>query len=158
MANFSHTHVAANASFSICVYWDSVHVIEREAYATGCHWPWTFCSRTASKPWEEASAEMAVSAVGSYSVRMLGAVSSFLRLVEVLSCAGVHSQAFFELNSSHNGLDNSATYAWREFAKLVYQGICRVLKLISVFPSVVWQQFCWGQQLCLSDQWYVPGT
>ena len=110
MANFSHTHVAANASFSICVYQDSVQVIEREAYATGCHWPWTFCSRTAPKPWEEASAEMVVSVVGSYSVRMLGVVCSFLRLVKALSCVGVQSQAFFALNSSRNGLDNSAMF------------------------------------------------
>ena len=43
---------------------DSVQVIDHEAYATECHWPWTFCSRTAPKPWKEASAEMAVSAPG----------------------------------------------------------------------------------------------
>ena len=110
MANFSHTHDAANASFSICVYRDSVQVIEREAHAAGCHWPWTFCSRTAPKPWEEASAEMVVSAVGSYSIRMLGVVSSLLRLVKALSCVGVQSQAFFALNSSRNGLDNSAMF------------------------------------------------
>ena len=36
-----------------------------------------------------------LSAVGSYSVRMLGVVSSFLRLVKALSCVGVQSQAFF---------------------------------------------------------------
>ena len=39
---------------------------------------------------------------------MLGVVSSFLRLVKPLSCVGVQSQAFFALNSSQNGLDNSA--------------------------------------------------
>ena len=99
-----------NASFSICVYRNSVQVIEHEVYATGCHWPWTFCSRTAPKPREEASAEMVVLAVGSYSVRMLGVVSSFLRLLKVLSCAGVQSQAFFALNSSRNCLDNSAMF------------------------------------------------
>ena len=37
-------------------------------------------------------------------------------------------------------------------AGLPSQGICGVLKQILVFPSVVWQQVCWGQQLCLSDQ------
>ena len=110
MTNFSHAHVAANTSFSICMYRDSVQVIEREAYATGCHWPWTFCRRTAPKPWEEASAEMVVSAVGLYSVRMLGVVRSILRLVKALSCVGVQSQAFFALNSSRNGLDNSAMF------------------------------------------------
>ena len=93
-----------------------VQVIEREAYATGCHWPWTFCSRTAPKPWQEASAEMVVSVLGSYSVRMLGVVSSFLRFMNS-SCVGVQIQVFFALNSSCNGLDN---YVWREFAKLVY--------------------------------------
>ena len=119
-------------------------------YATGCHWPWTFCSRTAPKPWEEASAEMVVSALGSCSVWMLGVVSSFLRLVRASFCVGVQSQAFFVLNSSHNGLDNSAICLERSCqAGLPSQGIYGVLKLISVFPSVVWQQFCWGQQLCL---------
>ena len=53
---------------------------------------------------------MVVSAVGSYSVRMLGVVSSFLRLVKALSCVGVQSQAFFALNSCRNGLDNSAMF------------------------------------------------
>ena len=88
-------------------YRDSVQVIEREAYATGCHWPWTFCSRTIPKPWEKASAEMVVSALGSYSVRVLGVVRarSFLK---ASSCVGVQSQAFFALNSSGNGLDNSS--------------------------------------------------
>ena len=47
-------------------------------------------------------------ALGSYIVRMLGVVRSFLRLVKALSCVGVQSQAFFALNNSHNGLDNSA--------------------------------------------------
>ena len=88
---------------------DLVQVIEREVYATGCHWPWTFCSRTAPKPWQEASAEMVVSVLGSYSVRMLGVVSSFLRLMNS-SCVGVQSQAFFALNSSCNGLDNSTMF------------------------------------------------
>ena len=83
--------------------------IEHEAYATGYHWPWTFCSRTDPKPWEEASAEMVVSALESYSVRMLGVVSSFLRLVNS-SFVGVRSQAFFALNSSRNGLDNLAMF------------------------------------------------
>ena len=124
--------------FDLCVSrFSTVQVIEREAYATGCHWPWTFCSRTAPKPWEEVSAEMVVSAVGSYSVSMLGVVSSFLRLVKVLSCVGVQSQAFFALNSSRNGLDNSATFGENCKAGLPSQGICRVLKLISVFLSVV---------------------
>ena len=59
-------------------------------------------------------------ALGSYIVRMLGVVRSFLRLVKSLSCVGVQSQAFFALNSSRNSLDNSATYVWREFAKLAY--------------------------------------
>ena len=152
MSNFSHAHVAANASFSICAHQDSVQVIEREAYAIECHWPWTFCSRTDPKPWEEASAEMVVSALGSYGVRMSGVVSSFFRLVKTLSCVGVQSQAFFALNSSHNGLDNSAMLERICQAGLPSQGICGVLKLILVFPSVVWQQFCWGQQLCRSDQ------
>ena len=110
MANFSHALVAANASFSICAYQDLVQVIEHEVYTTGYHWPWTFCSRADPKLWEEASAEMAVSALGHYSVRMLGVVRSFLRLVKTLSCVGVQSQAFFALNSSHNGLDNSAMF------------------------------------------------
>ena len=52
---------------------------------------------------------MVLSALGSYSVRMLGVVSSFLRLVNS-SCVEVQSQAFFALNSSHNGLDNSAMF------------------------------------------------
>ena len=118
---------------------DSVQVIECEAYATGCHWPWIFCSRTAPKPWEDASAEMVVSAVRSYSIRMLcvGVVSSFLRLVKPLSCVGVQSQAFFALNSSLNGLDNSAMVGENLQAGLPSQGICRVLKLILVLPSVV---------------------
>ena len=122
MANFSHAHVAANASFSICVYQDSVQVIECEAYATGCHWPCTFCSRTAPKPGEEASAEMVVSAVGMYSVRML-VVSSFLRLVKASSCVGVQSQAFFALNSSRNGLDNSAMFGENLPSWFTIQGI-----------------------------------
>ena len=109
MANFSHAHVAANASFSICAYQDSVQVIEHEAYVTGCHWPWTFCSRTAPRPWEETSAEMAVSALGHQGHTVLG-VRSFLRLVKGLYCVGVQSQAFFALNSSRNGLDNSAMF------------------------------------------------
>ena len=49
-------------------------------------------------------------ALGSYSVRMLGVVNSFLRLVKALSCVGIQSQAFFALNSSHNGSDNSAMF------------------------------------------------
>ena len=49
-------------------------------------------------------------ALGSYIVRMLGVVRSFLRLVKSLSCVGVQSQAFFALNSSRNGLDNSAMF------------------------------------------------
>ena len=49
-------------------------------------------------------------ALGSYIVRMLGVVRSFLRLVKSLSCVGVQSQAFFAHNSSHNGLDNSAMF------------------------------------------------
>ena len=53
---------------------------------------------------------MVVSAVGSYSVSMLGVVSSFLRLVKALSCVGVQSQVFFALKSSCNGLDNSAMF------------------------------------------------
>ena len=48
--------------------------------------------------------------LGSYIVRMLGVVRSFLRLVKSLSCVGVQSQAFFALNSSCNGLDNSAMF------------------------------------------------
>ena len=48
--------------------------------------------------------------LGSYIVRMLGVVRSFLRLVKSLSCVGVQSQAFFALNSSRNGLDNSAMF------------------------------------------------
>ena len=39
---------------------------------------------------------------------MLGVVRSLLRLGKSLSCVGVQSQAFFALNSSCNGLDNSA--------------------------------------------------
>ena len=54
--------------------------------------------------------EMVVSALGSYSVQMLWVVSSFLRLVKASSCVGVHSQAFFALNSSRNGLDNSTMF------------------------------------------------
>ena len=53
---------------------------------------------------------MIVSALGSYNVRMLGVVNSFLRLVKALSCAGVQSQAFFALNSSSNGLDSSSMF------------------------------------------------
>ena len=49
-------------------------------------------------------------ALGLYSVRMLGVVRSFLRLVKALSCVGVQNQAFFDLNSSCNGLDNSAMF------------------------------------------------
>ena len=49
-------------------------------------------------------------ALGSYSVWILGVVRSFLRLVKALSCVGVQSQAFFALNSSRNGLDNSAMF------------------------------------------------
>ena len=51
-----------------------------------------------------------MSALGSYSVRMLGVVNSFLRLVKASSYAGVQSQVFFALNSSRNGLDNSAMF------------------------------------------------
>ena len=53
---------------------------------------------------------MVVAAVGLYSVRMLGVVISFLRLVKASSCVGVQSHAFFALNSSCNGLDNSAMF------------------------------------------------
>ena len=48
--------------------------------------------------------------LGSYIVRMLGVVRSLLRLVKSLSCVGVQSQAFFALNSSCHGLDNSAMF------------------------------------------------
>ena len=137
MANFSHTHFAANASFSICVYRDSIQVIKGEAYVTECHWPWTFCSRTAPKPWEEASAEMVVSAVGSYSVSMLGVVSSFLRLVKALSCVG--SRARLSLHSTALSMVWITQLCLERIcqAGLPSQGICRVLKMISVFPSVV---------------------
>ena len=53
---------------------------------------------------------VSIRALGSYIVRMLGVVRSFLILVKSLSCVGVQSQAFFALNSSCNGLDNSAMF------------------------------------------------
>ena len=53
---------------------------------------------------------MVVSALGSYNVQMLGVISSFLRLLKASTCVGVQSQAFFALNSSQNGLDNSAMF------------------------------------------------
>ena len=85
--------------------------MEHEVYATGYRWPWTFYNKTALKPWEEASAGMVVSALGSYSVRMLGVASQlFLEISENFILCWGPDKAFFALNSSHNGFDNSAMF------------------------------------------------
>ena len=91
-------------------------------------------------------------ALGSYIVRMLGVVRSFLRLVKSLSCVGVQSQAFFALNSSRNGLDNSAMFGENLPSCFIIPRNLWSSETDFGVPSVVWQQFCWGQQLCLSDQ------
>ena len=80
-------------------------------------------------------------APGSYSVRMLGVVISFLRLVKALSCVGIQSQAFFALNSSRNGLDKSAMLERICQVGLPSQGICGVLKQISVFHLLYGSSF-----------------
>ena len=80
-------------------------------------------------------------ALGSYIVRMLGVVRSFLRLVK--SCHVLGSRARLSWHST------ALTIVWITQlclericqAGLPSQEICGVLKLISVVPSVVWQQF-----------------
>ena len=80
-------------------------------------------------------------ALGSYSVRMLGVVKSFLRLVKALSCVGVQSQAFFALNSSHNGWITQLCLERIFQASLPSQGIYGVLKQISGFHLLYGSSF-----------------
>ena len=61
-------------------------------------------------PWEEELAEMILSALGLYNVRMLRVVNSFFEISESFILGWVHSQAFFVLNSSWNSLDSSAMF------------------------------------------------
>ena len=65
LANVSHAQVEASASFAICTYLFSVLLSDVEAYATGFHPSADLWSKTAPSLWDEASAEIFVSAIGS---------------------------------------------------------------------------------------------
>ena len=54
MANLSHAHVSASASFSIWAYWLFVSKRKRDAYATGFQPPACFCWKAIPSPHAEA--------------------------------------------------------------------------------------------------------
>ena len=70
--NFSHSHVRANASFSICAYLDSVSVRALDAIATGLQCSPCLWRRTPPSAYAEASALTLVSLSTSYKASTLG--------------------------------------------------------------------------------------
>ena len=65
LLNFSHAHVMASASFSICAYRITVSDIDLDAYATGLILSPCFCLITVPIPNDDASAETMLSLFGS---------------------------------------------------------------------------------------------
>ena len=103
MENFSQAHVVTSASFSICAYHCSVSDIEREAYATGFQSESVFWSRTAPRPYADASAEISDSFSGSYRVRTVGWESSSFTWAKACSWLGPQMHVFPLLSSSCSG-------------------------------------------------------
>jgi len=62
--DFSQAHVVARASFSICAYWHSVSVIEREAKATSFYVDSDLLSNTTPRPYADASIDIFAGAAG----------------------------------------------------------------------------------------------
>ena len=89
LANRSHAHVRARASFSIWAYQDSQSVIDRDAYATTFRSAFTSSyRRVAPSPYELASADIIKGLVASYHANV-DAVHSFFLMLPMAFCWAV---------------------------------------------------------------------
>jgi len=85
--NLTQAHVRARASFSICALHNSVSVMVRKANETAYHSRLHsgLCRITAPKPKEDASADILVSALGSFNVRSGIFVNTSFKLIFCLN-------------------------------------------------------------------------
>ena len=89
------------------MYLDSVSVRALDANANGLQCSPCLWRRTPPSPYAEVSALTVMSLSTSHKASTLGEVISSFTFWKALSCAGVHTQAFFGLRSSRKGCDRS---------------------------------------------------
>ena len=106
--NLLQAHTMARASFSIWAYLCSVSVSAFEANATGFHEPCSSWSRTAPKPYDEASVDILAATWGLYNARVDGFVISCFKAAKARSCFGLHCHTLRALSNSLSGWVRSA--------------------------------------------------